>query len=76
MDSVKGHQIKLAFVNACHSGKMGEIFFQAGVPVVVCVHSGEEVDDDACKEFSKTFYTHLVRGCTIKQSFIKAKALI
>ena len=26
MASVKGHQIKLAFVNACHSGEMGNIF--------------------------------------------------
>jgi len=68
-DSVKGHHIELAFVNACHSGKMGEIIFKAGVPVVVCVDSGEKIDDECCKEFSKTFYYHLVNGQTIKQSF-------
>jgi hypothetical protein len=37
MTAANGHQIKLVFINACHSGKMGEIFFKAGVPVVVCV---------------------------------------
>jgi hypothetical protein len=31
---------------------MGEKFFNAGVPVVVCVDSGEEIDDEACKIFS------------------------
>ena len=62
MASAKGHEIKLAFVNACHSGKMGEIIFDAGVKVVVCVDSGEEIDDECCKQFSTTFYSHLVKG--------------
>jgi hypothetical protein len=31
---------------------MGEIFFKAGVPVVVCVNTGEEIDDACCKMFS------------------------
>jgi len=35
------HKIKLAFVNACHSEKMGDIFFKGGVPVVVCVNANE-----------------------------------
>ena len=45
---------------------MGEIFFKAGVPVVVCVQSNEEIDDECCKEFSKEFYKNLVDGHTIK----------
>jgi hypothetical protein len=52
MKAVRGSQVKLAFVNACHSGRMGEIFLEAGVPVVVCVDSGEAIDDKCCKRFS------------------------
>jgi hypothetical protein len=60
------HKIKLAFVNACHSAKMGEIFFKAGIPMVVCVNANETIDDECCKEFSKEFYKKLVDGQTIR----------
>ena len=66
------HNIKLAFVNACHSRKMGDIFFKAGVPVVVCVQQSEAIDDECCKEFSKEFYKKLVAGISIKDSFLEA----
>jgi hypothetical protein len=33
------HQIKLAFISACHSEAIGEIFFKAGIPVVISVNS-------------------------------------
>ena len=76
MKSVYDHQIKLAFINACHSEQMGNIFFNAGIPVVVCVSSGEEIDDDCCKEFSRQFYKSLLEGVTIKKAFTVAQNLI
>jgi len=35
----KDHGIKLAFVSACHSEKIGKIFRNAGIPIVIAVNS-------------------------------------
>lgn len=76
MRDKKGLQIKLAFINACHSQRMGEIFIEVGVPIAVCVQSNETIDDDACKLFSKEFYKKLVDGDTIKSAFRHAQKSI
>ena len=47
------HQIKLAFVSACYSEEIGEIFFKSGIPIVIAVNSGQEIMDDCCKLFSR-----------------------
>ena len=33
------HEIKVAFVSACRSEEMGEIFFKSGIPIVIAVNS-------------------------------------
>ena len=63
----------LAFVSACHSEEIGEIFFKAGIPVVIAVNSETPIMDTVCKQFSQYFYQNLLDGCTIQQSFDKAK---
>ena len=48
--------IKLAFVSACHSERIGEILHECGIPVVVAVNSDSTIDDNVCLLFSRTFY--------------------
>jgi len=54
-DSI-GHGIKLAFVSACHSEKIGQILHDCGIPVVVAVNSDTTIDDKVCVLFSRNFY--------------------
>jgi len=51
-----GHGIKLAFVSACHSERIGKILHESGIPVVVAVNSDTAIDDNVCLLFSRTFY--------------------
>lgn len=67
-DGKPNHQVKLAFVSACHSEKIGEIFLKAGVPIVIAVNSSQAILDKVCKNFCRTFYEQLLMG----QSFNKA----
>lgn len=39
MLSGQNHEIKVAFISACYSEKIGEIFFKSGIPVVIAVNS-------------------------------------
>ena len=44
--------IKIAFISACFSEKIGKIFFDSGVPVVIAVNSKQPIYDEFCKVFS------------------------
>ena len=59
------NNIKMAFVSACQSEEIGEIFLKSGVPVVVSVNSDQEIMDEVCQIFSSTFYDFLLSGNTI-----------
>jgi hypothetical protein len=58
-----------AFVSACHSEQIGNVFRKAGVPVVIAVNANTTVLDQACKLFSQSFYSFLLEGTTIKEAF-------
>ena len=47
-----GEYIKLAFISACHSEKLGEVLNDCGVPVVVAINSSQKVLDKAGIVFS------------------------
>ena len=65
--------MKLAFVSACQSEEIGNILKEAGVPVVIAVNADQEIMDDACKIFSSYFYTNLLLGHTIDESYKQAQ---
>ena len=69
-------QISLVFVSACFSEPVAEVFIEAGVPVVVCVHSATKVLDEVAQKFAESFYEGLLAGNDIKYSFDHAKKFV
>ena len=63
----------MAFVSACQSEQIGQIFLDAGIPAVIAVNSETQIMDEVCKSFSKMFYKHLLNGGSIENSFNLAK---
>lgn len=43
----KNHRVELVFINACHSAGVGQVFLEAGVPVVIAVQSELKIEDQA-----------------------------
>ena len=78
--------IKLAFVSACQSEEIGQIFLNAGIPIVISVKTDLEqmnidqnfgsILDSCCQLFSQNFYRNLLQGFTINQSFESARVSI
>ena len=67
------NQIKLCFVNACHSEEVARVFLEFGVGCIVVVSARHKINDNFAKEFSQLFYTELLEGRTINEAFEKAK---
>lgn len=67
------NEIKLCFVNACHSEEVAKTFLDFGVTCIVVVSARHKINDSFAKEFSNLFYTELLEGRSIKQAFEKAK---
>ena len=68
--------IILAFVMACKCEFIGEIFRQAGIPIVICVNSESKISDEVCRVFSESFYNSLLSNQSILTSFQHAKDLV
>ena len=70
--------IKLVVVLSCHSEFIGNIFFNAGIPHVVCIRETEKISDAASIIFASAFYKLLFGGstCNICQAFEGAKAAV
>jgi ABC-type Fe3+/spermidine/putrescine transport system ATPase subunit len=69
-------QIEVVFVSACYSEPVAEVFRQAKVPAVICVHSATKILDEAAQKFAKTFYNTLLDGETITGAFNQAKKAV
>lgn len=67
-----GNNVKIAFISSCHSEKVGEIFYQAGIPVVICVNQDTAVLDKVCILFMRHFYMQLMAGRTVQKAFEEA----
>ncbi|CAD8105419.1 unnamed protein product [Paramecium primaurelia] len=66
--------ILFVFVASCHSKLIGEVFHQAGAEHVICVHTKEQIMDEACCVFARSFYHSLIKGQqTVCQAFLAAK---
>ena len=64
--------IKLVFVNACHSEPVASVFAEAGVPCVIAVQSQLQITDFIARKFANEFYHFIFDGHTIGDSFEKA----
>ena len=64
--------IKLVFVNACHSEAVASVFADAGVPCVIAVQSQLQIADVIARKFANEFYHFIFDGHTLGDSFNKA----
>ena len=68
--------IKLVFVNACHSEAVARVFADAGVPCVIAVQSQLQIADIVARNFAQQFYNYLFDGCPIGQAFQSSRLAI
>ena len=69
----KMNLIDLVFIGACHSERLGKIFFESGVKNVICVQEMTKISDLGAQKFSQNFYEFLLQGDTIQDAFNKSK---
>jgi hypothetical protein len=67
-------RLVLAFLNGCSTGFMTDALLNAGVPVVI--GTSAPVNDSKAADFSNAFYTELVKGKTLLESFDKAVEIL
>ena len=65
--------IKLIFINACHSEAVGKAFLGLGVKCVIAAHNEHKINDEFAKVLSKLFYNELIEGKKISDAFLNAK---
>jgi energy-coupling factor transporter ATP-binding protein EcfA2 len=65
--------IRLVFINACHSEAIGRAFLELGVRSVIVASSEHKLNDEFAKVFSKLFYDELLEGKTIGEAFENAR---
>lgn len=58
----KTNSTEAVLVSACHSQSIGEVFLNAGIPIVIAVNSPFKILDEAARAFSKAFHSSLVQG--------------
>lgn len=72
----KDKGIKIAFVSACKSEEIGEIFHNSGIPIVIAVNSQSFISDEICLIFSRHFYMQLLEGNTVQEAFDDALSTV
>lgn len=68
--------IKLVFVNACHSEQVARVFADAGVPSVIAVQSQLQIADIVARNFAQKIYGYLFDGYPIGQAFQASRLAI
>jgi len=63
-------------VSACHSQNIGEVFLNAGIPIVIAVNAPFKILDEAARAFSKTFHSALISGKTYLESYTHAVSFV
>jgi len=66
--------LKLVFLNGCASKGQVKALLESGVPAVIATSAA--IQDTQAQRFASIFYEALGKGSSIKDSFIKAKALL
>ena len=57
------------FLASCHSQFAGEIFIEAGAKHAICIMNDKNIDEQACHEFTKKFYSSILGGNSVCSSF-------
>ena len=70
------HGIQLAFVSACHSEKIGKIFGECGIPIVIYVNQYSKIADEICLIFSRQLYSHLLVGAPVQRAFDDTRRVV
>lgn len=71
LDKVKP-DVKLVFVNACHSEPVARVFADAGVPCVIAVQSQLQIADMIARKFAQEFYSFIFDGDSVGKAFNNA----
>ena len=66
--------IKMVFINACHSEAIGRAFLELGVGCVIVSQSEHKLNDEFAKVYAKLFYDELIEGKSVSLAFENAKA--
>lgn len=59
MLKMMGTKLNVVFLSACHSEGLAEAFLEAGASHVICIKKEDSVLDEACIQFSNSFYDAL-----------------
>ena len=65
-------EIKLVFINACHSEVFGRVFRKYGIKLVIAITSDLKIEDTVASMFSQHLYTNLFKGEIFKLAFKSA----
>eukprot|EP00003_Mantamonas_plastica_P022559 TRINITY_DN3867_c0_g2_i5.p2 TRINITY_DN3867_c0_g2~~TRINITY_DN3867_c0_g2_i5.p2 ORF type:complete len:164 (+),score=38.65 TRINITY_DN3867_c0_g2_i5:831-1322(+) len=64
--------VRLVFVSACYSAKVGDAFAELeGIEHVISA-GDEPINDDVARDFATAFYRYLFGGDTVRNSFDRA----
>ena len=67
-------QIKLIFIAACKSDRIGQMLKHAGVRHVICSKQDVSLTDATTVNFTNSLYTKILQGERICRAFHNAKA--
>ena len=70
--SSKLSDIDLVILSTCHSGGLAKLFLKYGAKNVIYIHEKWEIADLTSIKFTEYFYSKLIDGYSIKESFDKA----
>jgi len=68
--------IKLVFVNACHSEEVARVFFDFGVKCIIVVQGKNKINDLYASVFSRYLFDYLLEKQSIKQAFTNAISML
>ena len=62
--------LKLIFINACHSENIGKAFRRLGCTAdIIAIQSSEQILDEAARDFAAQFYSEIASKNTVKTAF-------
>jgi len=62
-------EVKLIVLSACHSSNLGKLLFEAGIPVVVSIHTSVRILEKAAYAFNRIFLFSLLEGMKPGEAF-------
>lgn len=69
LKNTDAQKVRIVFISACHSEKIGKMFKRYGVPVVIAINKSMEVLDDAAQKFAQGFYDSLMSMQSPEKAF-------